>query len=39
MGTRDLILQSNSNYENPGFPGIKCHDKRAKFCVCVNLFI
>lgn len=36
MGIAVLILQSNSKYENPGFPGIRYSDKKAK--KCVNLF-
>ena len=28
-----LILQSNSKYENPGFPGITYYDKRANKAV------
>lgn len=29
-----LILQSNSKYENPGFPGITYYDERVNKAVC-----
>lgn len=38
MGTAVLILQSNSKYENPGFPRIKYWiGEQTK--QCVNIFI
>ena len=33
MGITVLILQSSSNYENPGFPEIK-YDRKANKVVC-----
>lgn len=36
MGTV-LILQSNSKYENPVFPGIKI-DRTAKNAVCESIY-
>ena len=34
-----LILQSNSKYENPGFPGITYYDKRANKAVCDRIVV
>lgn len=33
MGIAVLTLQSNSKYENPGFPSTRYCDKKAKKCV------